>query len=147
MENNNILNIYQLRQLDCSEDEKCQHLKDMYGKCIERNRANIFNISQILKEAKQFANDTITCLLENKLFNTKNEILTALYIALTDSFLYREIKEKPEKTKKYIEKLETENHELKKSEREEYQKGINLKYYLVIAIAIIITIFFNFVLD
>ena len=52
MENNNILNIYQLRQLDCSEDEKCQHLKDMYGKCIERNRANIFNISQILKEAK-----------------------------------------------------------------------------------------------
>lgn len=52
MVNSSNMTIYKLRLLDCSEDEKCQHLKDMYGKCIERNRANIFNISRILKEAK-----------------------------------------------------------------------------------------------
>lgn len=52
MENNNILNIYQLRQLDCSEDEKCQHLEDMFARRMEKARANIFAICQILKEAK-----------------------------------------------------------------------------------------------
>jgi len=80
-------NIFQEKEVYQISDSKLKEIKNEFEDYITTINPYALNINGVIKLSfyiendigKQFANDVITCLLENKLFNTKNQIKTNLY--------------------------------------------------------------------
>ncbi len=100
----------------------------------------VFKLAFLLKngKGKAFINSAIESVLKNNFFETNDKILQELYDSLTDSYIYRSIKEKQDADKNRLLQLEQEVKELKKENDEYYQKVFNLKTYLFLAVCAIL---------